>query len=239
MAKKFAKELSLYGLTIISGMAEGIDGLVHSATLETQGKTIAVLPCGFNNIFPEKNKDLYEQILENEGLVISEYEENEEATSDKFIERNRIVAGLSIGTLVVEGGYRSGTSVTAQITKELEKNIFCIPSSLENPKGLTPNKLIQEGAMLVTKTEDIIEKYPELDLKKIEISKTEYQKLNGKNIEPGFKEIYDVLSYEEPIHVNEISKKLQISISEINSKLMMLELDGRVLALPGNNYKKC
>ena len=86
MAKKFTKELSLYGLTIVSGMAEGIDEIAHTTSLEIQGKTIAVLPCGFNNIFPQKNKKLYKQILENEGLVISEYEENEEATYKHFLE---------------------------------------------------------------------------------------------------------------------------------------------------------
>lgn len=234
MTKKFAKELSLYGLTIISGMAEGIDSFAHTTALEIQGKTIAVLPCGFNKIFPKSNIKLYQQILENDGLVVSEYEENQEKTYKSLLERNRIVAGLSIGTLVVEGGYRSGTSVTARKTKELRKNIFCIPSSLENPKGITPNKLIQNGAFLVTKVEDIVEKYPELKLKKIEVQKTKEKK-----IEPEYKEIYDILSFERSIHINEIAKKLHISISEINSKLMMLEIDGKVIALPGNNYKKC
>ena len=234
MTKKFAKELSLYGLVIVSGMAEGIDGLAHSASIETQGKTIAVLPCGFNHIFPVKNIKLYEQILENGGLVISEYEENKKATYNNFLERNRIVAALSIGTLVVEGGYRSGTSVTAGIAKELERNVFCVPASLENPKGITPNKLIQNGAFLVTKVEDIVEKYPELELKKIEAKKPE-----EKIIEPEFKEVYDVLSYEKSMHINEIAKKLHIPISEINSKLMMLELDDKIVSLPGNNYKKC
>lgn len=232
MTKKFATELSQYGLTIISGMAEGIDGIAHSATLEAYGKTIAVLPCGFKNIFPENNIKLYEQILENDGLVISEYEENEKAEYNYFLERNRIVAGLSIGTLVVEGGYRSGTSVTARLAKEQEKNVFCIPSSLENSKGITPNKLIQEGAFLVTNVENIIENYPELDLIKVEVQKE-------KNVEPEFKEIYDILSYDEPIHINEIAKKLNLSISEINAKLMMLELEEKIVSLPGNNYKKC
>ena len=124
MTKRFAKELSLYRLTIISGMAEGIDSLAHTTSLENGGKTIAVLPSGFNKVFPSKNKKLYQQILDNNGLVISEYQENEEATSKTFVERNRIVAGLSMGTLVVEGGYRSGTGVTARITKELEKNLW-------------------------------------------------------------------------------------------------------------------
>lgn len=234
MAKKFTKELSLYGLTIVSGMAEGIDAIAHTASLEIQGKTIAVLPCGFNNIFPQKNKKLYNQILENDGLVISEYEENEEATYNSFLERNRLVAGLSIGTLVVEGGHRSGTSVTAKITKKLRKNVFCIPSSLENKKGVTPNKLIQQGAFLVTKTEDIIKKYPELNLKKKEIKKQKEKK-----VEPELEKIYNILSYEYPIHINEIVKKTHMQISEINYKLMMLELEEKIVSLPGNNYKKC
>ena len=103
IAKKFAKELSLYGLTITSGMAEGVDSLAHFASLEVEGKTIAVLPSGLKNIFPKSNKDLYNSIIENDGLVISEYEENEEANYKNFLERNRIVAGLGIGTLVIEG----------------------------------------------------------------------------------------------------------------------------------------
>ena len=102
----------------------------------------------------EENKD--EEILENNGLVITEYEEKEEASYNKFLERNRIVSGLSIGTLIIEGGYRSGTSVTAKLAKEQGKNVFCIPSSLENPEGITPNRLIKEGAFLVTEVEDII-----------------------------------------------------------------------------------
>lgn len=234
MAKEFTKELSLYGLTIVSGMAEGIDEIAHTTSLKTQGQTIAVLPCGFNNIFPEKNKKLYKQILENEGLVISEYKENEEATYEHFLERNRIVAGLSIGTLVVEGGHRSGTSVTARITRKLEKNVFCIPSSLDNSKGITPNRLIQQGAFLVTKPEEIIKKYHELNLKKKEIIKQK-----EKEVSQELKEIYDILSYEEPKHINAIVKITHMSINEINYKLMMLELEEKIVALPGNNYKKC
>ena len=166
MAIKFSKELSLYGLTIISGMAKGIDSFAHIGSIEATGNTIAVLPSGFNNIYPEENKELYEKILENGGLLISEYEENEKASSKNFLERNRIVSGLAIGTLVIEGGYRSGTSITANLSKKQGKNVFCIPSSLENSKGITPNRLIKEGAYLVTQVEDIICKYPELKLNK-------------------------------------------------------------------------
>ena len=234
MAEKFSKELSLYGLTIISGMAKGIDSFAHNGCIEGTGKTIAVLPSGLNNIYPKENKELFYEITENKGLIITEYEENEKADYQKFLERNRIVSGLAIGTLVVEGGHRSGTSVTARLTKKQEKNIFCIPSSLENKKGITPNKLIKEGAFLVTEVEDIISKYPELKLKKKSVKKSKKEVL----VNEEFKEIYNCLDGENAIHINEISKKLNLNINEVSYKLMMLELQDKIVSLPGNNYKK-
>lgn len=239
MTKQFSKELSLQGLTIISGMAEGIDSFAHTGSIETTGNTIAVLPCGFNNIYPKENINLYKQILTNNGLVLTEYEENEKATSKKFLERNRIVSGLAIGILVIEGGYRSGTSVTANLAKKQEKNVFCIPSSLENSKGITPNKLIKEGAFLVTDIEDILNEYPELNLKKVDLKK-EYEKLEKENnlIKEEYKDIYNILDKEEGIHINEIAKKLKLEINEVSSKLTMMELEDKVVSLPGNNFKK-
>lgn len=235
MADKFSSELSLYGLTIISGMAEGIDSFAHMGSIKTTGNTIAVLPSGLNKIYPEKNINLYKQILENNGLILTEYEEDEKADSKKFLERNRIVSGLAIGTLVVEGGHRSGTSVTANLTKKQGKNIFCIPSSLENPKGITPNKLIKEQAFLVTEVEDIISKYPELNLKKQKIKK---EKIKDNTIDDEYRRIYNILNKEKPIHINEIVKKLKLDVNEVNYKLMMLELEDKIVSLPGNNYKK-
>lgn len=235
MAKKFAKELSMYGLTIISGMAKGIDSFAHIGSIENTGNTIAVLPSGLNNIYPKENNKLFDEIIKNNGLIITEYEENEEANSKKILERNRIVSGLAIGTLVIEGGHRSGTSVTARLTKKQEKNIFCIPSSLENPKGITPNKLIKEGAFIVTEVKDIISQYPDLKLKKKRAKKL---KRENNSINEEYKEIYNCLENERPTHINEIVKKLNLSINEVSYKLMMLELEDKIVSLPGNNYKK-
>lgn len=228
MAKKFAKELSLYGLTIISGLAEGIDSFAHSGALEVGGNTIAILPSGFKNIFPKYNQKLCERILNNNGLIISEYQEEEVATSNKFLERNRIVSGLSIGVLVVEGGYRSGTSVTANLAQKQGKKVFCIPSSLENCKGITTNRLIKEGAFLVTNPEDIINEYPGLNLRKrkdLEIF-----------IKDEYREIYNVI--EDEIHIDEITRKVNLSLGQINYQLMMLEIEDKIVSLPGNYYKR-
>lgn len=125
--EKFVRELALRGITIVSGMAVGADTVAHKETLEVGGNTIAVLPCGLNNIYPCENIELFHKIIEDGGLVVTEYEENVEATDDKFLKRNRIVSGLSKGVLVVEAKHRSGTSVTARLAKEQGRKVFALP----------------------------------------------------------------------------------------------------------------
>lgn len=136
VAHKFAKELAMNNITVISGMAIGIDTAAHLGAIEGGGNTIAVLPSGLNKIYPAKNKKLFNKIIENGGLVVTEYLENIEASSQKFLERNRIVCGLALGTVVVEAGYRSGTSVTARLTYEQGKKVFCVPSNIDSNVGI-------------------------------------------------------------------------------------------------------
>lgn len=138
---------------------------------------------------------------------------------------------MQFGTLVIEGGYRSGTSVTAKLTKDMNKKVFCVPSSLENSKGIIPNQLIRKGDILVTDGKDIISEYPELKLKQ-----------KNKNIEDlsiyvpkECIEIYKIIP-ESPIYIDEIYRKAKIDINELNYKLMILELQGYIQSLPGKNY---
>ena len=123
----FVKELIKYDLVTISGMAIGIDSVVHKSTLKYGGKTIAVLPSGLNNIYPECNANLYKEIIKSGGAVISEYDPITQADQMKFLERNRLVSGLGLGLLVIEAAYRSGTSVTAKLARIQGKDVFCIP----------------------------------------------------------------------------------------------------------------
>ena len=125
--KYFVKELVKYGFTIVSGMALGIDSIAHKTALKYGGKTIAVLPCGFNKIYPKRNMGLFNEILKNNGTIISEYDLDTEADYNCFLERNRIVSGLSMGVLVIEAAYRSGTSVTARLAISENRDVFCIP----------------------------------------------------------------------------------------------------------------
>lgn len=223
LAKKFAKELVEQGLTIISGMAKGIDSHAHIETLNNKGNTIAVLGNGFNNIFPKENINLYRKIIEANGLIISEYPPNVKAKSEFFLERNRIVSGLSIGILVIEAAYRSGTSVTARIAKEQGKKIFVLPHEIGDIHGVGTNNLIRKGATLVTSTKEIIKEYDFLKYKKI--SKKENLKIEFKTIEE--KQVYLLLK-SKITNINIISDKLQLPINKINEILFMLELHGYI-----------
>ena len=231
MCKKFVKNLVEYNINIISGLAIGIDSIAHKACLKNGGKTIAVLPSGFGKIYPSCNLELYRTIIDNGGAVVTEYEENVKAESKNFLERNRIVAGLGIGTLVVEGGARSGTSVTARFTEEGGKPVFCIPSSLENIKGKGTNELIQNGSKLVTNVEDIFEYYPDIVFSKDNIMPKDILLDIPQELRSVYKTINDI-----PIDVNEIAQKTGLSIGEVNYKTMLLQLDEKIKELPGQRF---
>ncbi len=233
MCKKFVKDLVEYELTIISGLAIGIDSIAHKTCLEHSGSTIAVLPCGLKNIYPKQNVDLLRKIIKEGGLIVTEYEDNTKADSNKFLERNRIIAGLGIGTLVIEGGYRSGTSVTAKYTKELNKPIFCIPSSLENKKGIITNKLIKSGANLVTNVVDILNYYKDIKFKKRKQIVPKEEKIK---ISEDLKKIYDCIR-KETLDINQISRICKMSIQDVSYKLLLLQIEDFIEELPGQRFK--
>lgn len=254
MTYKFGKELCEYGFTIVSGLAIGVDSYAHKAAINNGGKTIAVLPCGLENIYPKENEELFKQIIQNGGCVISEYAPKTKSSYDKYVKRNRIVAGLSLGTLVVEGAYRSGTSITAGIAQNNGRKVFCIPSSLDNPKGFTPNWLIQKGASLVISVEDILiqienKKWEKLNMREhnIKENKTKIQtqvneeikeeNIKRKEIPQDYQELYGIIEKEENIHLNDIVKKSNQEISQINYQLTMLEIEGIIAQLPGKRFK--
>lgn len=229
LAKKFARELAMQGITIVSGMAKGIDRAAHEGALEVGGNTIAVLGNGLNKIFPKENMDLFKEISK-KGLVITEYEENEFAQSKNFLRRNRIVSGLSLGVLVVEAAYRSGTSVTASLAKKQGREIFCIPHNINDKHGVGTNKLISRGAKLVTNTREIIEEFSFLQYD--ENKTINLEKVIKRKLKQEYQEIYDMIGV-EPIEKEEICHKTKKQMSEVNSTLLMLELEGYIKKVEG------
>lgn len=226
-AYEFAKELSKEGISVISGLAQGIDTAAHLGAMHQKGKTIAVLGTGFNKVFPEENKILAESIIKNNGLIISEYELNQERKSENFPKRNRIMSGLSNGVLVVEAKNKSGTLITARYAKEQGKKVFSLPGNVDIINSSGTNELIKNGAILVTDIKDILN----------EITIKNQEKIKKEEINQEYKKIYDVLT-NTPIHINEICKKTNSSMAEVNPIITMLEIEGLIKRLPNNEFIK-
>lgn len=159
MTEKFTKELVDNGFTTVSGLATGVDGIVHEVTLDNNGKTIAVLGSGHNYVNPVSHTDLYNRIIDNGGLVISEYKPDVTATKFTFPERNRLISGLSKGVLVIEAGEKSGSLITANFALEQGRDVFAVPGNLDSSRSVGTNNLIYSGAIMVRSGNDICSHY--------------------------------------------------------------------------------
>lgn len=230
-AINFGKELSENQICVISGMAIGIDKAAHIGAKSNVGKTIAVLGGGFNNIYPEENKQLYFEIIENGGCIITEYPPEEEAKSANFPKRNRIISGIALGTLVIEAAQKSGSLITARYTKEQNKPVFCLPSNIGGNKSIGTNNLIKEGAILTTNIEDIFRAL------KIErrVEKSKDSNIKEAEVDKEYESVYNVLE-NMPITVDKIVMKSRKTIGEVNHILTMLEIEGKIKSYPGNRY---
>ncbi|MCS6956374.1 MAG: DNA-processing protein DprA [Patescibacteria group bacterium] len=220
IAKKFSFELAKAGFIIISGLAYGIDTIAHQSALEAQGKTIAVLGCGVDIIYPSANKNLYEKIIEKNGAVISEFPPGQTVLKGLFVSRNRIISGLSKGVIVVEGTADSGSLITGRYAGEQGKEVFAPPSPITSELSQAPNILLKQGAKLITSVEDIFE---EFNLK-ITPKKQEEIEKNFSEIE---KNIFQALK-EKPLAVDDLVLKLNLSINEVLKNLSIMEIKNLV-----------
>lgn len=229
VAEKFTKELSEAGLVTVSGLAYGIDTIVATSTLEVNGKTIAVLAGGLDSIYPSQNKGLADKIVENGGLLISEYKPFTRPAQYAFIDRNRIVSGLGLGTLIVEAGKTSGTMSTARHAIEQGKELFVVPGNINSIQSEGTNNLIDEIPDTFTiSTERILYR---LNIKKKE------KKENAVQVDLVETEILDALSFGE-LSFDELSDKVNLKPAELSAKLIKLEMFGLVAKGAGNMYYK-
>lgn len=227
-AAKFAKEISKKGITIISGLAKGIDTVAHQNSKQEKGRTIAVLGCGFNHVYPKENEELFNEIIEDGGCIVSQYSPNTDINLKEVPFRNRIISALSDGVLIVEARHRSGSGVTAKYAFEQNKKVFCLPNQIGVTTGVGTNNLIKEGAILVTNPNEILTQIGEnVEKDTEENEKTEFKIPNE------YKEIYEKLE-EGKIGINELARSLNQTIVQINQKLTLMELEGLIEMLPGN-----
>jgi DNA processing protein len=216
------------GITVISGMAYGIDTEAHRTALDASGRTIAVLGCGVDIIYPAENRKLGQRIIE-QGALISEYPLGTNPESGNFPRRNRIISGLSLGVLFVEGTVQSGARITTDYALEQGREVFAVPGSILSKSGSGPNYLIQNGAKLVTEVNDILE---ELNLTMI-AQHTEARAIIPDN------ELEATLLHHlstEPVHIDELGQATGLTAADLASTLTMMELKGMVRQVGAMNY---
>jgi DNA processing protein len=218
--RRIVGDLAGAGVTVVSGLAIGIDTIAHTAALEQGGRTIAVLACGLDMVYPERNSGLAEQIRSS-GALISEFPLGLRPTPQLFPVRNRIISGLSLGTLVVEAGARSGALLTVGFALEQGRDVFAIPGPIFSPKSEGPNQLIRDGAGLVTQARDLLEA---LNLSAAAIQQEVQAALPE---DPTEAALLALVSY-QPQHVDEIRRQSELPITVVSSTLAILELKGLV-----------
>ncbi len=216
-------------ITVVSGLARGIDAVAHKTAVEMNGRTIAVLGSGLDCVYPAEHRQLARHIVEGHGAVISDYGLGVQPEAKNFPPRNRIISGLSLGVIVVEAGERSGALITSKFALEQDREVFAVPGHINSPVSKGPNRLIQSGAKLVMSVEDVLE---ELNLTMV-AEHTAVQMVLPETTEEA--DLYGRLSH-QPTHVDDLSRASGLSSQTVSSTLTMMELKGMVQQVGGMKY---
>lgn len=242
MAERLGKDLADRGLVVVSGLARGIDASAHRGALKSAaGATIGVLGCGIDVVYPKENKKIFEEIMER-GVLISEFPMGTFPAPQNFPIRNRVIAGMGLGVVVVEGEQYSGSLITARLAMEFGREVFGVPGNVTQPSSFGPNQLIKQGAKLVTSWEDVIEELPtpvRAELIPVEtVSPAERAALVQEGLSVAERPLYELLSADQSRHVDDLVEQSGLSSSEVLAALFDLELRGVVRQLPGKQFVK-
>lgn len=252
-ARAFARSLAESGFVITSGMADGIDGAAHAAALDAAAPTLAVIGTGPDRVYPRKHHELARR-LASHGALVSEFPPGTAPHADHFPRRNRIIAGLSLGTLVIEAGLRSGSLITARLAAEQGREVFALPGSIHHPLARGCHRLIRDGARLVESASEIIETLApaacmlggELAARLQRDHAEAVPSAPGKSasgmgfswaVDPEYRRLLDELGHESAT-MDELVQRTGLSAAALSSMLLMLELESRVESLPGNRYQQ-
>lgn len=230
VAYQLSKSCSEAGLGIVSGLALGIDTVAHRAALDAGGITVGVLGCGLDRIYPASNLMLGREVIEKGGAVVSEFPPGTPPLKYNFPARNRIIAGLTLGTLVIEAAEQSGALITAYQALEYNREVFAVPGNIDSETSKGTNLLIQKGAKLVAKPEDILEEF-NIEAKKIEQKNRDLLSENANE-----KLIFNILSLGEKL-VDDIISESKLNIITVNTCLTMMEMKGIIENIGGGRYK--
>lgn len=232
IAKSLSSELVENGLTIVSGMARGIDSISHQAAIDAGGRTIAVMGCGLDRIYPPENSRLYKLISEN-GAVISEFPIGSAPEAQNFPQRNRLISGLSKGIIIVQASIKSGSLITANFALEQNREVFAVPGNLGDKLSGGTNFLIKKGAMLIENANDAID---ELNLEGNFESRKKKEEKVALNLDIDQKTVLNAIGVNQ-LNIDEIFDKTEIEYTKLFSILLDLELEGILEQLPGKIYQ--
>ena len=220
VAYSLSRELAQQTITIISGMALGVDSAAHNGALDAGGRTIAIFGCGIDLIYPRENRDLAQRIINN-GAIISEFPIGTQPVATNFPRRNRILSGLALGVLVVEAPENSGALITASFAADQGREVFAVPSNIFNRMGRGANRLIQDGAKLVTDVNDILD---ELNI----VHENVQTRVRTETVVPSNSAEMQLLEHlnADPIHIDDLARLCDLPIAQVTSTLTILELKG-------------
>ncbi|MEL6823621.1 MAG: DNA-processing protein DprA [Calditrichota bacterium] len=228
---RFTEELVRRNISIASGFARGIDTIAHQTCVDQGGKTIAILGCGLDCIYPPENKNLFDTMLESH-LLLSEYLFGTGPDAMNFPKRNRIISGLSRGVIIIEAGRKSGTLITANYALEQNREVFSVPGNIDSPVSLGTNELIQQGAKLIASIEDIFDELPTLPGKEVATERPLPENLDARE-----KLLLQLLGNQQ-LHIDHLVKELEEAPASILSRLLKLELRNLVRQKPGKIFMR-
>lgn len=234
--RALCRELAGVGIIVVSGMARGVDTAAHLGALEGKGRTVAVLGSGLERIYPGENRELADRIAQN-GAVVSEFFLNASPEPQNFPIRNRIISGLTLGTVVVEAAQKSGSLITARLAGEQNREVFAVPGNIHSFKSTGTHGLLKQGAKLVETAQDIVEELSHILRVQMSDQSVRHQEMQDRlpPLSPSEKTVFDALG-PYPVHIDELVRKLAMDPGKLSSILLQLELKGIAQQTPGKYF---
>jgi len=242
VAEMLARELAERGVTIVSGLARGVDSAAHRGALEGRGLTVAVMGTGLDAVYPKENKRLSERIAE-QGALVTEFPLRTPPVSQNFPFRNRVISGVALGVVVVEGAERSGSLITARLAYEQGRDVFAVPGNITSAKSFGPNYLIKDGAKLVQTWRDVVEEFPvEFKARILAAERGEPRPdpliLDDLLLSDSEQWVLRMLKPDEPVHIDQLITRAELGTGELMGALLKLEMTDRIRQLPGKSFVK-